>query len=108
MSRLVVSSGCVGLPEASEKTRPVCANICLKIPETATSCFGCFLQATRPDKYRGQLVASPRDHLTITERDVDFERFIQICKRDVPSFKTSLGKRNTRQQVRPLCHVNTC
>src|SRR4030088_3118353 len=108
MSRLVDTSGRVGLPEDSEKTRPAGTNICLKIPETAMSCFGCFVQATSPDKDSGQLGRAPRDHLPIAESDVDFERFIETGKCDVPSFKTSLGNRYADQQVSPFSHVNIC
>src|SRR4029077_3635843 len=98
----------VGLTEHSQKTRPIGANICLKVAETATSCFGCFFQTTFPDEDRGQLGTAPRDQLSITESDVDFERFIEIGKRDVPSFKTSFGSRDANQQVSPFSHVNIC
>src|SRR5580704_2587930 len=106
MSRLVVSGSCVSLSEAGEKTRPIGADILSKVRETTPGRLDSLLHAPSPDKYRGQLVRSSSDHLSIIERDVDFERFIQIRKRDVPSLKASLGKRDARQQVSPFSRVN--
>ena len=92
--------------EGSEKTRPVSANVCLKVSEPATCCFGCFLEAASPDKGIGQLGKASPDHLSIAEIDVNFERFTEIGQRRVPSFKTSLGHRKARQQLSPLSWVN--
>jgi hypothetical protein len=100
--RLIASGGCVGLPEGGEKVHPISANICLKVSETSPSRFGCFLEATSPDKGIGQLDKAPPDHLPITEIDVKFERFTQIDKCRVPSFETSLSNRNARQQISPF------
>src|SRR5580704_13991038 len=105
MSRLVVSGSCVSLSEAGEKTGPIGADILSKVRETTPGRLDSLLQVPSPDKYRGQLVGSSRDHLTIIESDVDFERFIQIRKGNVPSLKASLGKRDARQQVSPFPRV---
>jgi hypothetical protein len=65
----------------------------MKVDETAMSRFGCLRGATGPKEDSSQLGTTRRDHLSITESDVDFERFIETGKCDVPSFKTSLGNR---------------
>src|SRR5580704_17432672 len=106
MSRQAVSGSCVRLSEAGEKTGPIVADIFSKLRETTPGRLDSLLHAPSPDKYRGQLVGSSHDHLTIVERDVDFERFIQIRKGNVPSLKASRGKRDARQQVSPFSRVN--
>ncbi len=55
VGRLIACCGSVGVPEGSEKTRPVSANICLKVGEPATSYLDCFLAATSPGKGIGQV-----------------------------------------------------
>src|SRR5580704_1112112 len=106
MGRLVTCGLCEGLAEVSEKAHPIRADICLKVSEPSPSCFGCFLEATSPDKGIGQLDKAFPDHLPISEIDVNFERFTQVDKCRVPSFKTSLGHRKARQQVSPFSQVN--
>ena len=68
VGRLIDSSGCERLREGSEKTRPVSANIRLKVSKPATSCFGCFLEAASPDKGIGQLGKAPA-HSSPDRRD---------------------------------------
>src|SRR6266851_4215552 len=43
LCRLIACGECVGLPEGSEKTRPVSADIGLKVSKPAPSCFDRFV-----------------------------------------------------------------
>jgi hypothetical protein len=102
----IARRGGVSLPEGDEKARPVSADLSLKVGESATSCFGCFLEAASPDKSIGQLGKALADLLPIIEIDENFERLTEIGKCRIPSFKTSLGDRKARQQVSPFSCFN--
>src|SRR4029077_15370595 len=108
IGRLPVSSSGLGVTKDSEKTGPISTNICLEVGETATSCFGCFLEATSPDQDSGQFGAALRDHLSITNSDVHLQRFLEIGNARVPLLKTPLGDRKVRQHVSPFSHVDIC
>src|ERR1700730_1999504 len=97
MGRLITCGSCPRLAEGSEKKRPLSADICLKVSEPTTRYFGRLPKATTsPDNGIGQLREALPDLPAITEIDVNFERFTEIGKRRVPSFKTSLGDRKAR------------
>ncbi len=106
ISRLIACGGSAGVREGSEKTHPVNANIGHKIGESATSCFGRFVEATSPNKSIGQLDKASSDHLAIIEVDVNFDDLTEMGKCRVPLIKTSLGPRKARQQVGPFPYAN--
>ena len=96
----------IGMAKAGQKTHAVNADIALKVSQPATSHFDSLLDAAGKDQGIGGFGKALADHLAIAEAQVDFERFTQIGKCRVPSFKTSLGRREVRQQLRPSSWVD--
>jgi len=106
MGRLITYGGCASVPEGSEKTHPISADISPKVGESATSCWDCFVEATSPYKSIGQLDKASPYHPAIIEVDVNFNYFTEMGKCRVPLIKTSLGHRKARQQVGPFPYAN--